>query len=95
MVTHTRNLSSAFNQSKVHTQTHSSEQAVNTHLGQWTAIYAAAPGEQLGFQCLAKRHLSRGIAGGESAVHSLHPQFMPDMRLELETFGSRVRLSNH
>ncbi len=46
---------------------------VNTHPEQWAAIYAAAPGEQLGVQCLARGHLSRGIEGGESAAHSLPP----------------------
>jgi len=55
MVTHTQNLCSAFNPSKVHT--------VNTHLEQWAAIYAAVPGEQLGVRCLAQGHLSHGIAG--------------------------------
>ncbi len=35
--------------------------------------------EQLGVRCLAQGHLSRGIEGGESAVHSLPPppQFPP------------------
>ncbi len=34
--------------------------------------------EQLGVRCLAQGHLSRGIEGGESAVHSLpHLQFLP------------------
>ncbi len=37
---------------------------MNTHPEQWAAIYAAAPGEQLGVQCLAQGHLSRGIEGG-------------------------------
>ncbi len=46
---------------------------VNTHPEQWAAIYAAVPGEQLGVRCLAQGHLSRGIEGGESAVHSLPP----------------------
>ncbi len=40
---------------------------MNTHPEQWAAIYAAVPGEQLGVQCLAQGHLSRGIEGGESA----------------------------
>ncbi len=89
MVTHTRNLCSLINPSKVHT--HSSEHtpgAVGSH-------YAAAPGEQLGVRCLAQGHLSRGIEGGESAVHSLPPPTIPaGPRLELATFGLRVRLSN-
>ncbi len=77
MVTHTRNLCSAINPSKV--QTHSSEHThtVNTHPEQWAAIYAAAPGEQLGVRCLAQGLLRRGIEGGESAVHSLPPPTIP------------------
>ncbi len=71
MVTHTRNLCSTFNPSKVHTHT------VNTHPEQCAAIYAAAPGEQLGVRCIAQRHLSRGIEGEESAVHSLPPPTIP------------------
>ncbi len=67
MVAHTLNLCSAFNPSEVHTHT------VNTQPEQWAAIYASAPGEQLGDRCLAQGHLSRGIEGGESAVHSLPP----------------------
>ncbi len=63
--------------------------AVNTHLEQWAAIYAAVPGEQLGVRCLAQGHLSRGIEGGERAlyIHSPHLQFLLDRRLELATFG--------
>ncbi len=63
MVTHTLNLCSAINPSKVHTHT-----AVNTH---------PAPGEQLGVRCLAQGHLSHGIEGEESAVHSLPPPTIP------------------
>ncbi len=86
MVTHTRNLCSAINPSKVHTHSSEHTHTVNTHPEQWAAIYAAAPGEQLGVRCLAQGHLSRGIEGGESAVHSPHLQFLPDLRLELATF---------
>ncbi len=58
-----------------HTHTHT----VNTHQEHWAAINAAAPGEQLWVRCLAQGHLSRGIEGGESAVHSLppHPTYNP------------------
>ncbi len=56
---HTQNLCSAFHPSKC---THT---AVNTHPEQWAAIFAAAPGEQLGVWCVAQgSHLSRGIKGG-------------------------------
>ncbi len=64
---------------------------VNTHPEQWSAIYAAAPGEQLGVRCLAQ-----GIEGGESAVHSLPSPTIPaGPKLEPTTFRLRVRLSNH
>ncbi len=69
---------------------------VNTHPEQWATIYAAAPGEQLGVQCLAQGHLSRGIEGGENAVHSLPPPTIPaGPRLEPTTFGLQIQLSNH
>ncbi len=57
----------------MHTHTHT----VNTHQEQWAAIYAVAPGEQLRVRCLAQEHLSRGIEGGERAVHSLPPPTIP------------------
>ncbi len=75
MVTHTRNLCSAFDPSKVHTHSSEHTHTVNTHLEQWAAIYAAAPGEQLRARCLAQGHLSRGIEGGESAAQSLPPTY--------------------
>ncbi len=76
--------------------THSSEHTHREHTVQWAAIYAAAPGEQLGVRCLAQGHLSRGIEGGESAVHSFPPPTIPaGPRLEPTTFGLRVQLSNH
>ncbi len=102
VVTHTRNLCSAFIPSKcthtaVNTHTHTHTHTVNTDPEQWAAIYAAAPGEQLGVRCLAQgSHLSRGIEGGESAGYSLPPPTIPaGLRPELATFALRVRLSNH
>ncbi len=71
MVTHTQNLCSAFNPSKIHT--HSSEHtpgALGNHL-------AVARGEQLVVRCLAQGHLSSGIEGGESVGHSLPPTTIP------------------
>ncbi len=77
MVTHTRNLCSAFN--KVHT--HSSEHTltVNTHPEQWAAIYAVAPGKQLGVRCLAQGLTSVVVLRVERAlyIHSPHLQFLP------------------
>ncbi len=75
MVTHTRNLSSAFNHMPyaIQVHTHSSEHtpgAVGSHI--------AAPREQLGDRCLAQgSHLSRGIEGGESTCYSLPPPTIP------------------
>ncbi len=77
MVTHIQNLCSTFNPSKVHTHSSEHTHTVNTHSEQWAAIYAAAPGEQLGVRCLAQGHLSRGIEGEESAGHSLPPPTIP------------------
>ncbi len=82
MVTHTQNLCSAFNPSKC---THT---AVNTHPEQSAAIYAAAPREQLGVQCLAQGHLSHGIEGEESAGYL--PTLPASLSLELATFRLRV-----
>ncbi len=67
--------------------------AVNKHPEQWAAIYAAAPREQLGVWCLAQGHLSRGIEGGKSAVHSLPPPTIPaGPRLEPNSLTIRPRL---
>ncbi len=49
---------------------------LNTHPEQWAAI-APTPGEQLGVWCLAQGHLSHGIEGRESAVHSQSPPSIP------------------
>ncbi len=95
MVTHTLNLCSAFNPSNVHIAVNTHTHTVNTHPEQWAAIYAAAPGEQLGARCLAQGHLSRGIEGGESTDYSLTLTIPAGSRLELTTFRLRVRLSNH
>ncbi len=83
MVTHTRNLCSAFNPSKcIHT-------VVNIHPEQWAAN-AAAPREQLGVRYLAQgSHLSRGIQGEESAGYSLPPPTIP-ARPETRTHDLRV-----
>ncbi len=88
-------LSASIYPSKVHT--HSSEHT-HTHPEQWATVCTAATGEQLGVRglSLAQGHLSRGIEGGESAVHSLPPlTISASPRLELATFELRVRLSKH
>ncbi len=75
MVTHTRIALHLTHPKWTHTAVNT--HTVNTHPEQWAAIYAAAPGEQLGVRCLAQGHLSHGIEGGESAVHSLPPPTIP------------------
>ncbi len=79
MMTHTRNWCSAFNPSKC---THTQQWVVNKHT-LWTHTRSSGqpllqrPGEQLGVRCLAQGHLSHGIEGGESAVHSQSPPTIP------------------
>ncbi len=73
----TRNLRSAINPSIVHTYSSEHTHTVNTHPEQWSAIYAAVPGEQLRVRCLAQGHLSHGIEGGESTGHSLPTPRIP------------------
>ncbi len=84
MVTHAPHL-------PIQVRTHT---AVNTHthLEQWTAIYAAVPGQQLGVQCPAQGHLSRGIEGGERALHIHTPPPTIPAGPRLEPFRLRVRL---
>ncbi len=82
MVTHTRNLCSAFNPLKVHTHrnehTHTHTHTVNTHLEQWAAISSAAPGEQLEVRCLAQGHLSHVLKVERALyIHCPHLQFLP------------------
>ncbi len=96
MVTHTQNLCSAINPSKVHT--HSSEhthcehtpRAVGSHLccGTRGAVGGSEP--------CSRAPQSWYWGWRESAVHSLPPPTIPaGPRLKLATFGWRVQLSNH
>jgi len=50
---------------------------MNTHPEQWATIYAAAPGEQLGVQCLAQGHLSHGIEDGRERCKFTPPPRIP------------------
>ncbi len=90
MVTHTRNLSSAFNPSKC-TLT-----AVNTHPEQWAAILQR-PGSSWGIGALLKGLTSVVVLKVERAlvIHSPHRQSLPDLGIEPATFGLQVQLSNH
>ncbi len=91
MVTYTRNSCSSFNPSKVHTHSSEHTHTVNTHPEQWAAVYAAAPGEQLGVRCLAQGHLSRGIEGGERALYIHSPHLQP-LDYESDSLTIRPRL---
>ncbi len=87
MVTHTRNLWSAFNPSKC---THT---VVNTHPEQWTAN-AAAPGEQSEVRCLTSSHLSQGIEGGKNARYSLPSPTTP-AGPEIQTHNLRLQVRHN
>ncbi len=95
MVTHTQNLCSAINPSKVHT--HSSEHTHCEHTpGAVGSHLCCSTRGAVAVWCLAQGHLSRGIEVERALyIHSPHLQSLPDLRLELTTFGLRVRLSNH
>ncbi len=85
MVTHTRNLCSAFNLSKVNTHTRSSGQP----------FMLRRPWE-LGVRCLAQEHLSPGIEGGESVdIHSPHQQFLPARDSNLQPLDYESDSPNH
>ncbi len=59
--------------------------AVKTHLEQWAAIYAAAPGEQLGVRCLTQGHLVVVLRVERAQyIYSLHLQFLPDRESNLQ-----------
>ncbi len=98
MVTHTQNLCSAFNPSKVHTQqcahTHT---AVNTHTpGAVGRHFMLQQGEFGGSVTCSRAPQSWYWGWRESAVHSLPPPTIPaSPRFEFATFRSRVHLYNH
>ncbi len=93
MVTHTQNLCSAFNPSKVHTHSSEHTQTMNTHPEQRAAINAAAPWE---FGALLKG-TSVAVLRVERVLymHSHHRQFLLNLRLKLASFRLQDRLSNH
>ncbi len=74
IVTHTRNLCSAFNPSKVHTHTHTAvnTHTVNTHLEQWAAC--GARGAVEGLVSCSRAPQSWYWGWRERAVDSLPPQ---------------------
>ncbi len=77
-MTHTQTSCSAFNPNKVHTYSSEHTHTVNTHVEQWAAIYAAAPGEQLGVWCLAQGNLVVVLRVERALdIHSPHRQSLP------------------
>ncbi len=74
---------------------HSERTNTHTHPEQWAAIYAAAPGEQLGGSVL-KGLTSVVVLRVERVldIHSPH-SLLPDLRLKPATFRLQVRLSIH
>ncbi len=69
--------------------THSSEHThtVNTHPEQWAAIYAAAPGEELGVRGLAQGHLVMVLKVKRALyIHSPRRQSLPDRDTDSQPF---------
>ncbi len=104
MVTHTRNLCSAINPSKVrtqqwahtHTHTHTHTPWTNTR-SSGQSFMLRCPWSSWGFGALLKG-TSVVVLRVERVLYIHFPQlqFLPDPRLELATeLGLRVRLSNH
>ncbi len=90
MGTHTQNLCSAINPSKVHTHSSEHTHTVNTHPEQ-----RAVPGSIRGFGALLKGS-SVVVLRVERLLYINQPPPIPaGPRLELTTFGLRGRLSNY
>ncbi len=73
-----------------HTAVNTHTHTVNTHSEQWAAIYAAAPGEQLGVRCLAQGHLVVVLSWRERCTFTPPPPpptIPAGLRLELTTFA--------
>ncbi len=80
----------------VNTHTHTHTHTVNTHPEQWAAIYAAAPGEQLGVRALLKG-TSVVVLRVERAlyIHSPHLQFLPDQDSNSQPFDYKSDSLTH
>ncbi len=88
-------IQSAHNSSE-HTHPRSSGQPFISIKCATAAFMLRRPGSSWGFGALLKG-TSVVVLRVERAlyIHSPHLQFLPDLRLELATFGLRVQLSNH
>ncbi len=96
MVTHTRNLCSAFNPSKCNNKhTHTPPHTENTHPEQWACILYCGTRGAVGGSVPCSRAPQSWYWGRALYIHSPHLQFLPNLRLEPMTFGLQVRLSIH
>ncbi len=79
MVTHTRNLCSAINPSKVHTHSSEHTHTVNTHPEQWAAILCCGARGAVGGSVPCSRATSVVVLRVERVlyIHSPHLQFLP------------------
>ncbi len=96
IVTHTRNLCSAFNPSKwTHIHTHTHTHTHHEHTPRAVGSQCCGARGAVGVRCLAQGyHLSRGIEDRETAGHSLLPPTVPaGPETQPTTFGLQVRLS--
>ncbi len=96
IVTHTRNLCSAFNPSKwTHTHIHTHTHTHHEHTPRAVGSQCCGAWGAVGVRCLAQGyHLSRGIEDRETAGHSLLPPTVPaGPETQPTTFGLQVRLS--
>ncbi len=85
--THTHTHTHTDSSEHTHTYTHT-----HTHTEQWAAFMPRHPRSSWGFRALLKG-TSVVVLKVESYTFTFTPP--PDPRLELTTFGLRVRLSNH
>ncbi len=70
------------------THTAVNTQTVNTHPEQWAAIYAVAPGEQLGVRYLAQRHCVMVLKVERALyIHSPHRQSLADRNSDSQPFN--------
>ncbi len=70
-----------------HTAVNTHTHTVNTHPEQWAAIYAAAPGDQLGVRYLAQGHLVVVLKVERMLyVYSSHRQSLPDRNSNSQPF---------
>ncbi len=96
MVTHTPEFVLCITHPSAHTQSSEHTHTMNTtSVSSGQTINAEAPGEQLRGWCRVKRLPIHGIEGGRELLYYPPPTIPAGPRLELATFGLRIRLYNH